>query len=212
MMDFMAQVFPHTLFALVVVMVIFLVGKGWVSTIALYSSLIAISAGMVSIYAYVLTVGGLGAPLVFFVYAVPITYMLNFALYATVFNSITESLKGKLKLCTAVFLILFSLSLYAAFIEREIFAWIERRFAFANAELIFAFIFWVPAVLWILGTLITHWVMFIYSIKTAEGQRAKMIWAIVAFVFPILGSLLYIFIRLIKVLFRLNASQGGESK
>ncbi|MCL2287521.1 MAG: hypothetical protein FWC32_14310 [Firmicutes bacterium] len=197
------QIFTLMPIALIATVAVFWIGKGTTSIIALYCAVFLLGIGVASAYALTINTfrfgsfGGLGVIAVVPFYLMPNILMLNFTLYAVMFNDITEGLKGKLKMWTVVTLTSFSIYLYMLNIESKIVNWMRYYFASESAVTI---VLWIPSVLWILSSLFTHWAMFIRALKLTQEQRAKKTWAIIAFFLPIAGSALYLIVHFAKVL------------
>jgi len=203
MVDFMVQLFPYTLFALIATMMIFLAVKGRASTVVLNVAVIVQAVVTAMTYAIAVDTSrsgsmivGFAIMLVIFFYIIPSMVMLNFVLYAIVFDSIVDGLKGKLKLLTVASLVSYGMVTCVAFFDRQITNWLEQISTFLVAQWIHAILFYVIAALLILCTFIAHWWMLIYAIKTTK-EPAKKVWSIIAFCFPIVGSAIYLFVQLI---------------
>ena len=187
----MAQLYPYTFFALVATMVIFLATKGRASTIMLYIAVVVQGVVVTAAYAFTLSVSGFSVIGAVLIYLIPSVIMLYFVLCAVLFNDIIGGLKGKLKFLMATSLVSYGLITCAMFFERQITNWFERTFTFRGFGWAFGILYWLIAALWILGTLVAHGGMFIYALKTPQ-KRAKKILAIIAFLFPIIGSVIYL--------------------
>ena len=193
----MAQLFPYTFFALIATMAIFLSKKGRASTITLYAAAIVQGVVVITAYAFSTYVSGLSVVVAYINYLTPAILMLNFVLYAVVFNDIVDGLKGKLKLLTATSFVSYGLFTCTVFFERQIYSWYERTFTFRGFGWFFTILVLAIAVLWILGGLVAYWGMFIYALKTTQ-ERIEKTWAIFALLCPIVGSVIYLFVKLDK--------------
>ena len=192
----MAQFFPYMFIALIAIMMVFLATKGRASTVMLYVAVVVQGAVVVAANAVAAT-AGFGVMFVIFSYIIPAILMLNFALCAVVFNDIAGGLKGKLKLLTGTSLASYGIITCAVYFERQLFNWIERIFTFWESKFVYDLLFGLPMVLWVLGGLVAHWGMFIYALKTAR-ERTRKIWIVVAFLCPIVGSVIYLFVQLVR--------------
>ena len=192
-----AQFFPHTFFVLIGIMMMFLATKGRASTIVLYVAVVVQGVVVVAAYALSTYVSGLSVVVVYINYLMPSILMLNFVLYAVVLNDIVDRLKGKLKVLTAASLVSYGLFMCTVFFERQIYRWYERTFTFRGFGWFFTILVWIIAALWILGGLVAFGGMLVYALKTAQG-RTKKIWAVIAFLCPIVGSVIYLFVQLIR--------------
>ena len=201
MVDFMAQLFPYTYIALMAAIAIFLATEGRVSTIMLYVAVIVQGTVVVTSYAFIIATPDFSAVVAIFYYLIPSVPMFYFVLCAVVFNDIVGGLKGKLKLLMTTSLISYGLITCMAYLNRQIYNWIKRNFTFWDYDWTYAILFWSLAALWILSTLIAHGGMLIYALKTTP-KRTKKIWAVIAFLFPIVGSAIYLFVRFVQVLLR----------
>jgi len=189
--------------ALIATMAMFLAKKGKASTTMLYVAVIVQGVIVVAAYAFSTYVSGLSVVAVYINYLTPAILMLNFVLYAVVFNDIVGGLKGKLKVLTAASLVSYSLITWAVFFDRQLFNWIEHTFTFWDSKFVYDLLFGLPMVLWVLGGLVAYWGMLIYVLKTAQ-ERTKKNWAVIAFLCPIVGSVIYLFARLDQVLLRVK--------
>lgn len=201
MVNFLVQLFPLTLFALIATMIVFLVVKGRASTVVLNVAVVVMGAVVAATYAITLAALGLSVFIAQLYYLVPSVLMLNFALYAAAFNNIIDGLKGKLKLFTATSLASYCAITLTVFFERPIAIWIERAFAFIGW--IYTALFLLIAALWIVGAFVAHWWMFICVLRTTR-EPSKKIWGIIAFCLPIVGSVAYLLMLPIKALTRIK--------
>ena len=209
MVGFMVSLFPVTLFALIATMVVFL-AKDRASTSTLNVAVILQCIIVAATYAVAIDTSRSGGMLVgvaimyvIFTFIIPSMVMMNFILYATIFNSIVDGLKGRLKLLTAASLASYGIMTLAILYERQIFNWTERISTFGVFGWIAALLFFTIIILWILGAFVAHWWMFIYALKTTP-EPVKKVWNIIAFCLPIVGSVIYLFVHLIKAFVKIK--------
>ena len=197
----MVQFFPHTFFVLIGIMMVFLATEGRASTVMLYVAVVVQGVIVAAAHAFTYSLSGLSVFLAYLYYLIPSMLMLNFILYAVFFDDIIGGLKSKLKLLTAASLISYAIITCTVFFERQVNNWIEGAVTFWVFEWTIILLYGLLVILLFLGTLVAHWGMFIYALKTTQG-RTKKIWTVVAFLCPILGSVIYLFVQLVQVLLR----------